>query len=409
MESYYRVKAKGGAPGMDGNDFKDIEKTGAIPFLKNIQQELIDKTYRAQPAKRIWIEKANGKLRPIAIPSIKDRVVQMSCKMVIEPIFEADFADSSYGFRPKRNAGQAVSKIREHLSHGRTHVFDADLSSFFDTIPHDKLMIVLRKRIGDKNILWLINMWLKAPVWEAGKISGGKKKREGVQQGGVISPLLSNVYLNLLDQIVNKPKGSFDKASVKIVRYADDFLLMSNFPYEKQLEQLEGILERMGVKINQEKSKLVNAREKAFDFLGFMFRFDRSPYKGCKNRYWYIAPSEQSEKKFRAMMKEYICKRIHFHPEAYVKDLNSKLKGWINYFRIDGVSYMSRSISKSAGYLGYRIQKSAKRQSQRTKKRYSHSAYLEFVTHHGLLNMYKYATCTRPMRTQRKNLYRKAV
>jgi RNA-directed DNA polymerase len=198
QEAYRRVKANGGAPGIDGVTFKQIEKDGRAVFLENIKRELINKTYKAQAVRRVYIPKANGKLRPLGIPSIKCRVVQMCVKMVIEPIFEADFCENSFGFRPKRNAKQAMAKIKGYLKEKRTHVLDADLEGYFDTIPHDKLLIVIKQRISDKNILALIMQWLKCPVIDQdNKTSGGKNNKVGTPQGGVISPLLSNIYLNL--------------------------------------------------------------------------------------------------------------------------------------------------------------------------------------------------------------------
>jgi group II intron reverse transcriptase/maturase len=198
QEAYHRVKANGGAPGIDGVTFKQIEKDGRAVFLENIKRELINKTYKAQAVRRVYIPKANGKLRPLGIPSIKCRVVQMCVKMVIEPIFEADFCENSFGFRPKRNAKQAMAKIKGYLKEKRTHVLDADLEGYFDTIPHDKLLIVIKQRISDKNILALIMQWLKCPVIDQdNKTSGGKNNKVGTPQGGVISPLLSNIYLNL--------------------------------------------------------------------------------------------------------------------------------------------------------------------------------------------------------------------
>ena len=182
-EAYRRVKANRGAPGVHGVTFKSLEAEGERELLETIRKELVEKSYRPSPVKRVMIPKPNGKMRPLGIPTIKDRVVQMACKMIVEPIFEADFQESSYGFRPKRSAKDAVREIKGHLKAGREQVYDADLSSYFDTIPHGKLLMLIGLRIADRQILHLIKQWLKAPVVEDGKISGGKKNRTGTPQG----------------------------------------------------------------------------------------------------------------------------------------------------------------------------------------------------------------------------------
>ena len=202
-EAYDRVKANKGSAGIDGKNFEDIENMGLYTFIEEIHNELKHHTYKPEPVMRVYIPKANGKLRPLGIPTIKDRVVQMSCKIVIEPIFEADFEENSYGFRPKRSAKDAITTIKTNLKEEKTEILDADLSSYFDTIPHDKLMKLVGERISDKYVLKIIKLWLKTPVSENGKMQGGKKNKIGTPQGGVISPLLANIYLNLLDKIVN--------------------------------------------------------------------------------------------------------------------------------------------------------------------------------------------------------------
>lgn len=203
LEAYYRVKENKGSPGVDGISFEDIEKEGIRKYIDELHEELKEKSYKPSPVKRVYIPKANGKKRPLGIPTIKDRIVQMSCKIVIEPIFEADFEENSYGFRPKRKVADAVEKIKFNLKEGKTSVLDADLSSYFDTIPHDKLMILIGKRISDKYTLNLIKKWLKTPIYENGRLKGGKKNKKGTPQGGVISPLLANIYLNLMDKLIN--------------------------------------------------------------------------------------------------------------------------------------------------------------------------------------------------------------
>ncbi len=196
-EGYRRLRSNKGAGGYDGISFGDIESYGIEKYLQEIQLELKSGDYTPSPVQRVYIPKANGKKRPLGRPTIKDRIVQMSCKLVIEPIFEADFEDMSYGFRPKRSASQAVTEIKNHLKAGRTTVFDADLSSYFDTIPHGKLLSLIEKRISDHRIIKLIRMWLRSPVVEDGLFveGSGKRNRVGTPQGGVISPLLANIFL----------------------------------------------------------------------------------------------------------------------------------------------------------------------------------------------------------------------
>jgi RNA-directed DNA polymerase len=197
-EAYRRVRANDGSPGVDGKTFEDIEKEGLGKFIEDLREDLRKQTYKPSAVKRVWRPKANGGQRPLGIPTIRDRVAQMACKLVIEPIFEADFEDSSYGFRPNRSAKDAMQAIKGHLQEGKTEVLDADLSSYFDTIPHDKLNKTLELRITDKRIIRLINLWLKSPVRENGQDTG--KRNDGTPQGGVISPLLANIYMHLVDR-----------------------------------------------------------------------------------------------------------------------------------------------------------------------------------------------------------------
>jgi len=388
-EAYRRCKKNNGSPGVDGKSFTDIEQYGVEKFLNEIAEELKTSLYSPQPVKRVYIEKANGKKRPLGIPTIKDRVVQMSVKMVIEPIFEADFEDCSYGFRPKRSASGAVKAIKENLKTGKTNVLDADLSAYFDTIPHDKLMKLLALRISDGKMLKLIKMWLKAPIQENGRNQGGKKNKKGTPQGGVISPLLANIYLNILDKAVMRATGIFQKHEISIVRYADDFVLMGKELNSDIKEYLTHLLNRMELLLNTEKTTQLNAKETSFDFLGHTFRYSKSLYGGNR-KYWNVEPSAKSLNKIRENIRGVLDKSRCLPPDIVAKRLNRTTIGWINYFSIDGVTYPQKAKRKVRYYLANKLQQFYKRKSQRKSKLYRRGAYNVLESKYGLVNPAKY-------------------
>ena len=270
VEAYRRVKTgkqeyDGG--GVDGLTFGMIEKNGLSQFIADIQNDLRQKQYRPQAIRRVLIPKAGSKeKRPLGIPTIRDRVVQMAVKMMIEPVFEADFVETSYGFRPKRSAHDAIVQIKSNLFEGYQFIYDADLSKYFDTIPHDKLMKVVSQRISDKGILKLLRQWLRSPIKQLdGQLV---KSRIGTPQGGVISPLLANIYMNVFDQLISDPDGIYAKHGIRMVRYADDFVLMKTRHYPpKLLRRLTPTLNRKGLQINQKKTKLLHIN-KQFLFSG---------------------------------------------------------------------------------------------------------------------------------------------
>ncbi|MDP2424395.1 MAG: reverse transcriptase domain-containing protein [Bacteroidales bacterium] len=329
--------------------------------------------------------------RPLGIPTVRDRIAQTVCKMILEPIFEADFEESSYGFRPQRSTKDAIKAIKENLKQGKTEVYDADLSMYFDTIPHGKLQIVLKERIADPRILKLINKWLKVSIYEEGQYKSGKKNRIGIPQGGVISPLLANTYFHLIDRIVNNPQSLFWKYGIKIVRYADDFVLMGKSLSLEITEKLKSLLYRMGLTINEKKTRQIDARKESFDFLGFTIRYDKDIH-GRNTRYWNIMPSKKSEQKIRDKVKEYLKTHGHCKAQDVAIGINTKIRGWLNYFDIKGVSYPAMSKRKLRFYLSNSLYRYYNRKSQRKCRLYGQNAFEVLTTKFGLIDPTKYVS-----------------
>jgi RNA-directed DNA polymerase len=348
-EAYRLAKANDGAPGLDGKSFDAIEAEGVEGFLEGIRQELLIRKYKPMPNRRVEIPKGNGKTRTLGIPTVKDRVVQGALKLILEPIFEADFKDCSYGYRPKRHAHQAIDRVTAGILHGLTRVVDIDLSGYFDNIRHHILLEKVARRIQDGEIMHLLKLILTA---------NGKK---GVPQGGIISPLLSNLYLNGVDEMmerareVTRRKGYYN---LDFIRSADDMvILIHGHPKEDRLlstvqRRLTEELDNLHVQMNQEKTKVVNLKEGGcFSFLGFDFRLNRN--REGKD---YVSKTPRKKKvmeigkRVRAALKASWAKPFN----EVITTVNAVIRGWVNYFRIGN---SNRTFCKVRDYIEKKVRK----------------------------------------------------
>ncbi len=347
--AYRLAKANGGSAGVDGMTFKHVESEGVDEWLSGIREELRAKAYRPQPVLRVMIPKPGGGWRPLGIPTIRDRVIQTAAKLVLEPIFEADLEPNAYGYRPKRSALDAIRTVHELLCKGYTDVVDADLSKYFDTIPHSELMQCVARRIVDRHVLRLIKLWLKAPVENRdkggrGQMSGGRKSNKGTPQGGVISPLLANLYMNRFLKFW-RTKECNQVFRAQVVTYADDFVILSRGKANQALQWTSTVMEQLGLKLNQDKTVVRDAYKGSFDFLGYTF--GRIWFK--KDGTWYIgaSPSKVSVKRLQQKVRTMLRPgEKGAWPE--VRDrLNALLRGWSAYFCYGTTQIAYRAVERN--------------------------------------------------------------
>lgn len=381
---YRLAKANGGAPGPDGKTFEDIEEAGSEQLLEELHEELRTKRYRPGAVRRVYIPKVGGGERPLGIPNIRDRVVQTAAKLVLEPIFEADFESDSYGFRPRRDAHGALAAIEEALEAGMAWVLDADVTAYFDTIPHDKLMKAVAARVVDGAMLALIKSFLEAPV-EDGRDGGGpRRNQQGTPQGGVISPLLANIYMHLVDRNFRR-RTQAGELEGRLIRYADDLVVMTPRAPVKERAWLEQLLGRMGLTLHPTKTRIVNARWEDFDFLGHTHRW--------KGRRLYLDIRKKAQERIRERIRA-ISRHTWMTLEALVRELNAYIRGARNYFR----NVVRRRLAKLDRFVIERVARWSSRKHSERGYAWSLVRGGTLWTEHGLERFYSPRPSRRPSR-----------